>query len=141
MCSPFTLTVPKPRKIPGPTVKIPTFVKANPVPRMVLKGTGELEKLDKIKKYNKEQAIKNYILAQKSQFTVASRKSGSMLAETRKNILNAQMEEFEKNRPVLSRKVPIETYSSVAVKMTASTILGEEALFKRQKEKEEKLGH
>ena len=108
---------------------------------MVLKGNGELEKLVKIKKYNKEQAIKNYILAQKSQFTVASRKSGSMLAETRKNILNAQIEEFEKNRPVLSRKVPIETYSSVAVKMTASTILREEALFKRQKEKEEKLGH
>jgi len=55
--------------------------------------------------------------------------------------MNAQIEEFEKNRPVLSRKVPIETYSSVAVKMTASTILREEALFKRQKEKEEKLGH
>jgi hypothetical protein len=95
--------------------------------------------LDKIKKHNKIKALKNYDLAQKSQFSVCTRKSAEMLAETKKNILNAQIEEFERKRPVFSRKVPAETYSSVPVKLTAATILREEALVRKQKEKEQQL--
>lgn len=136
---PFTLTVPKPRKLPEPTVKIPTFVKANPVPLVVLKGSGEQEKLKNIKKINKEKALAKFQMAQKSQFAVASKKSLEILAETRKTILNAQLEEFKKSKPVLFRKVPPEIYSSVPVKLTAATILREEALVRKQKQKEEKL--
>ena len=65
-----------------------------------MKGSGEQEKLDKIKKHNKQKALKNYDLAQRSQFSVSTRKSAEMLAETRKNILNAQIEEFERTTPV-----------------------------------------
>jgi hypothetical protein len=139
VCAPFTLTVPRPRKLPEPTVKIPTMIKANPVPEIVLRGTGEREKLDQIKKHNREKALKKYNLAQKRQFSVALKQSAELIAETRKNILTAQIEEFERTKPVFSRKVPAETYSSVPVKLTAATILREEALVRKQKEKEEKL--
>ena len=95
--------------------------------------------MEKIKKINKEKALKNYKFAQTSQFSVAAKNSVAMLAETRKNLLSAQQQEFEKTKPVTLRRVPSEIYSSVPVKLTAAAILREEALFRKQKEKEDKL--
>jgi hypothetical protein len=56
---PFLLTVPRPRKLPEPTVVIPNFTKARPIPEAVINGSKEKEILAKKKEENKKKSMVN----------------------------------------------------------------------------------
>ena len=125
--------------------------KAKPVPESVHKGSGEKERLQQIKEENRKKALvciefetvfliqqENYEQAQKEQFSVAQRGPIDKLEKLRKEVHNAQQEEFERNKPIVFRKIPSNIYQSVPIKLTTAAILREDALVRKQKAKEEK---
>ena len=138
---PFSLTVPRPRKLPEPNVLIPTFTKAKPIPKSVLDGGKEIRELEIIKEKNKEKAKEIYELAQKEQFAVALKNNSEKLNKFRQEFLKSQEEILEKNKPIFYRKVPSSLYDAIPVKPTTSTILREDALVRKEKEKELKWLH
>jgi hypothetical protein len=82
-----------------------------------------------------------YEQAQKDQFAVTLKNSTEKLEKFRLEAERAQNEEFERNKPILLRKVPSNLHQPVSVKQTTATILREDALVRKQREKEEKWLH
>ncbi|KAI8926288.1 hypothetical protein BC831DRAFT_457236 [Entophlyctis helioformis] len=134
---PFLLTKPKPRKLPEPTEKISTVVKANPIPKTQYEESVEKRQLAKLKEENRTKVKQLYEVAQKEQFKVALRKPSDKVDQIRDQIEQEQREKFERERVKSHKTVPAFVHQHVPVKLTTAAILREDALVRRQRRSEE----
>ncbi|KAJ3125809.1 hypothetical protein HK098_008197 [Nowakowskiella sp. JEL0407] len=128
---PFLLTKQnlKPREKTPEVFKCITH-KAKPVPAVVYKGTGEIEKLLVIKEENRRKAIENLEKSEAEKFSVLKR------SNPRKKQIESPL---TPPPPKISSDPSKLLYSdpSIPVKITTSTILREDAVLRKKKQKEE----
>ncbi|KAJ3055619.1 hypothetical protein HK097_009946 [Rhizophlyctis rosea] len=132
---PFLLTVPTPRRLPASSAIISRTPKARPVPKSIYTGTGEKERLEKLKQENREKMQELYAKAQNEQFAVLSRKT---ISKTQKHQSTAVSTPAETPTLRIHRPVPATIHTAVPVKLTTAAILREESLMKKQRKEEEK---
>ena len=88
--APFVLTKPTPRKLPVPTEKISTVIKANPVPKTLYKESIEKINLERLKVENRLKTKQLLEDAQKSQFQLALRKPTDKVEKVKHHNLHGQ---------------------------------------------------
>eukprot|EP00842_Homolaphlyctis_polyrhiza_P004117 jgi/Hompol1/4706/HPOL_002296-RA len=110
---PFVLTKPRQRKLPEPTEKISTIVKANPIPKTLYEDSVEKKRLEIVKEENKRRVM------------------------IRDQVEQEQRAKFERERVKSSKTVPHSIHQQVPVKLTTAAILREDALVRKQRRCEE----
>eukprot|EP00842_Homolaphlyctis_polyrhiza_P004123 jgi/Hompol1/4711/HPOL_002301-RA len=134
---PFVLTKPRQRKLPEPTEKISTIVKANPIPKTLYEDSVEKKRLEIVKEENKRRVMKLYEDAQKDAFKVATNKPSDRIQQIRDQVEQEQRAKFERERVKSSKTVPHSIHQQVPVKLTTAAILREDALVRKQRRCEE----
>ncbi|KAH9268660.1 hypothetical protein BASA84_000088 [Batrachochytrium salamandrivorans] len=133
----FILTIPKIRKPVLPTPKMSVVVKAIPVPKTLYKESSEMVQLLQIKESNRTKLQKQYEINQKGIFKVATRKPSDKVKKIRQELEQEQKEKIDRERAKLHRPVPRLVHEPVQVKLTTAAILREDALIRKQRQKEE----
>ncbi|XP_040191236.1 cilia- and flagella-associated protein 99 [Rana temporaria] len=130
----FNLTKPKPRTIPVPQ-RIPSQKPHQPVPESTFKTPKEQEMLQEKKLKNRQKAEELLIEANVAQFKCANAEK----SEKTKRVLSEIMKE-EDNKLAFNKtkaqQVSLKKVDNVPVKLNATAILREGALYQRQVEKE-----
>ncbi|KAM9329154.1 cilia- and flagella-associated protein 99 [Gastrophryne carolinensis] len=130
----FNLTKPKPRTIRVPQ-RIPLQKPTQPVPDSTYKSPKEQEALQSRKQKNRQKAEELLIEANMVQFKCANAEK----SEKTKRVLSGIMKE-EDNKLAFNKtkaqQVPLKKIDNVPVKLNATAILREGALYQRQVEEE-----
>ncbi|EGF81837.1 hypothetical protein BATDEDRAFT_23491 [Batrachochytrium dendrobatidis JAM81] len=132
----FELTKPRPRKLPLPTEKISTIVKAISIPKTHYEDSVEMTKLAQLKEFNRRKLKEQHENAQKSQFKVAIRTPSNKVEQIRQEIEQDIAQKFEQVR-IKPRKAYSNTFQQpIQVKLTTAAILREDALVRKLKREE-----
>ncbi|KAI9315787.1 hypothetical protein DFJ73DRAFT_384656 [Zopfochytrium polystomum] len=138
---PFVLTVPNPRKLPGPTIVLSTLKKARPIPKTFYSGSGEKEALQRIKAENRARVEKMHEEANRNQFKVLNRTSARPLVpSTTPPPLLKSIEHQACLKPTPKSEGRARRSATVLkpVKLTTTTILREDALVRKVRREEER---
>ncbi|XP_030046974.1 cilia- and flagella-associated protein 99 isoform X2 [Microcaecilia unicolor] len=130
----FNLIKPKPRPIPVPQ-KIPIQGKSHPLPQTTYKEPKEKQQLELVKQKNRQKAEELLMEANNDQFKCANAEK----SKSTKLMIDQILKEKEKSlsfRTPKARPIPALKVDNIPVRLNATTILREDALYQRKVDEE-----